>query len=205
MSLSGPDGQPGVSGGFLFRKYLLNRCQEDYEKGWSEKMKAAAAASSKASEDKAKQEANEKTVEAAKEAASTSSAPEPKEAELLSDEYYAAQKAKRRGLGLVRFIGELYKLQMLTARIMHECIKKLLTEVNDPEEDDMESLCRLLLTIGRQLEEDDIGPKTDSVVDRKQRARGMMNIYFERLTAIIQSDKISSRIRFMVLVCRLSS
>jgi hypothetical protein len=42
------------------------------------------------------------------------------EAELYSDEYFAAQKAKRRGLGLIQFIGELYKLQMLTERIMHE-------------------------------------------------------------------------------------
>ncbi|KAF8891812.1 hypothetical protein BD779DRAFT_1670764 [Infundibulicybe gibba] len=41
---------------------------------------------------------------------------------LYSDEYYAAQKAKRQGLGLIKFIGELFKLQMLTERIMHECL-----------------------------------------------------------------------------------
>jgi translation initiation factor 4G len=39
---------------------------------------------------------------------------------LYSDEYYAVQKAKRQGLGL-KFIGELFKLQMLTERIMHDC------------------------------------------------------------------------------------
>jgi hypothetical protein len=32
----------------------------------------------------------------------------------MSDEYYIAAAAKRRGLGLVKFIGELYKLGMLT-------------------------------------------------------------------------------------------
>ncbi|KAJ7201790.1 hypothetical protein GGX14DRAFT_399740 [Mycena pura] len=39
---------------------------------------------------------------------------------LYSDEYYAAQKAKRQGLGLIKFIGGLFKLEMLTERIMHD-------------------------------------------------------------------------------------
>ncbi|KAI6095388.1 armadillo-type protein [Pisolithus sp. B1] len=48
------------------------------------------------------------------------------ESELYSGEHYAAQKARRQGLGLIKFIGELFKLQMLTERVMHECLKKLL-------------------------------------------------------------------------------
>lgn len=40
-----------------------------------------------------------------------------------------------------RFIGELYKLQMLTVRIMHECVRKLLA--CDPrDEESLECLCR---------------------------------------------------------------
>ena len=35
-------------------------------------------------------------------------------------------KAKRRMLGNIRFIGELYKKKMLKENIMHECILKLL-------------------------------------------------------------------------------
>jgi len=62
---------------------------------------------------------------------------------LYSDEYYAAQKAKRQGLGLIKFIGELFKLQILTERIMHECIKKLLGNVENPEEEEIESYSRL--------------------------------------------------------------
>ncbi|KAI0050434.1 hypothetical protein FA95DRAFT_1603620 [Auriscalpium vulgare] len=61
-------------------------------------------------------------------------------------------KAKRRGLGLIRFIGELFKLQMLTERIMHECIKKLLGNVENPEEEEIESLCKLLITVGFLLD-----------------------------------------------------
>ena len=72
-----------VTGGNLFRKYLLNRCQEEFEKGWKLDLP-----------------------------------PKPEgvteEAAMLSDEYYIEAAAKRRGLGLVRFIGELFKLGMLT-------------------------------------------------------------------------------------------
>lgn len=75
-----------VAGGSLFRKYLLNRCQEEFERGWKVNLP-----------------------------------PKPEgvteEAAMMSDEYYQAAAAKRRGLGLVKFIGELYKLGMLTERI----------------------------------------------------------------------------------------
>lgn len=182
-----PDGT-AVSGGTLFRKYLLNRCQEDYESGWKQKEVAAAAAAGKAADDNAKKEANEaaKKEEESKEGATASSSAAPKEAELLSDEYYAAQKAKRRGLGLVRFIGELYRLSMLTERIMHECIKKLLANTENPEEEDVESLCRLLTTVGKGLD--------------NLKAKQHMDIYFTRMSTIANNMKISSRIRFMTQV-----
>ncbi|KAF8678776.1 ARM repeat-containing protein [Rhizoctonia solani] len=161
------EGQP-ITGGMLFRKYLLNRCQEDFERGWNAKEAALAAAASKAGEDKAA------------EAAST----ENGEAVLYSDEYYAAAKAKRQGLGLVRFIGELFKLQMLTERIMHECIKKLLSNVVNPEEEEIESLCKLLTTVGQSLD----NPK----------ARNHMDIYFERMQEMAKGSSINSRMQFML-------
>lgn len=141
-----------VTGSNLFRKYLLNRCQEDFERGWKGKL------------------------------------PDMPEADsgMLSDEYYAAVKAKRQGLGLIRLIGELFKLQMLTERIMHECIKKLLSNVNDPEEEETESLCKLMTTVGKDLDH----PK----------AKGWMDIYFERIKELQNNPKLSSRIRFMIQV-----
>ncbi|BGP12242.1 hypothetical protein JCM10213v2_000155 [Rhodosporidiobolus nylandii] len=179
-SVKTADGTP-VAGGALFRKYLLNRCQEDYENGWKSKEAAQLAAKSKEADDKAKQEANE----AAKKEAEESGKESKQDAELLSDEYYAAQKAKRRGLGLVRFIGELFRLQMLTERIMHECIKKLLANTENPEEEDVESLCRLLTTVGKGLD----NPK----------AKQHMDVYFSRMNTIANSPKVSSRMRFMIL------
>ncbi|KAG9054712.1 hypothetical protein FS842_004360 [Serendipita sp. 407] len=164
------DGKP-IAGGNLFRKYLLNRCQEDFERGWSAREAAVQAAASKAEDDKA--------AAAAAEKAGTG------EEVLYSDEYYAAQKAKRRGLGLVKFIGELFKLQMLTERIMHECIKKLLSNVENPEEEEIESLCKLLTTVGQALDT----PK----------AKSHMDIYFSRMQELANNGQISSRIQFMLL------
>ena len=50
-----------------------------------------------------------------------------------------------------RFIGELFKLKMLTENIMHDCVFKLL-RTKDPE--NLECLCRLLTTIGKELDVD---------------------------------------------------
>jgi len=159
------DGKP-ITGGQLFRKYLLNRCQEDFECGWA----AMDAASTKASEDVA-----------IKKAAKTSG-----EFDLYSDEYCAAQAAKRQGLGLVQLIGELYKLQMSTERTMHECIKKLLGNVDHPAEEEIESLCRLLVTVGKVLDH----PK----------ARAHMNIYFTRMKELGKSRNVAPRMQFMIQV-----
>ncbi|TFY80693.1 hypothetical protein EWM64_g3314, partial [Hericium alpestre] len=165
------EGKP-IAGGLLFRKYLLNRCQEDFERGWVQKEATAAAALTKATEDKATK------------AAAAGKEEKEGEGELYSDEYYAAQKAKRRGLGLIRFIGELFKLQMLTERIMHECIKKLLGNVENPEEEEIESLCKLLSTVGAILDT----PK----------AHAHMDVYFSRMKELCKSGNVNSRMQFML-------
>ena len=147
-----------VSGGALFRKYLLNRCQEEFERGWKVDLPQP-----KEGEDK-------KAAEAA----------------LLSDEYYVAAAAKRRGLGLVQFIGELYKLNMLTERIMHECVRKLLEFNGIPDEAEIESLTKLLKTIGGNLESTEKG-------------RAFMEAYFQRIDTIVHIDNLPSRLMFMLM------
>ena len=39
-------------------------------------------------------------------------------------------QARRRALGNIQFIGQLYKARMLTEKIMHSCIQTLLEEVS---------------------------------------------------------------------------
>ncbi|KAJ6030372.1 hypothetical protein N7499_012787 [Penicillium canescens] len=144
-----------VAGGSLFRKYLLNRCQEEFERGWKVNLP-----------------------------------PKPEgvteEIAMMSDEYYVAAAAKRRGLGLVKFIGELYKLGMLTERIMHECVKKLVDYEGIPDEAEVESLTSLLRTIGASLDASEKGP-------------AMMDAYFARINLMVETPNLPSRLRFMLL------
>ena len=146
-----------VVGGALFRKYLLNRCQTEFERGWK--------------------------VDLPKKPEG-----ESEEAVMLSDEYYIAAAAKRRGLGLVRFIGELYKLGMLTERIMHQCVHKLVDYEGMPDEAEVESLTSLLKTIGQNL-------------DTNERGSVMMDAYFTRITTMINTEGLPSRLKFMLMVC----
>ena len=144
-----------VTGGNLFRKYLLNRCQEEFERGWKVNLPRKEG--------------------------------ETEEAAMMSDEYYVAAAAKRRGLGLVKFIGELFKLSMLTERIMHECVKKLLDYEGTPDEAEVESLTSLLRTIGKQLD------------SSESKAQGRMDLYFERINQIIANPELPSRLKFMLM------
>lgn len=150
-----------VSGGNLFRKYLLNRCQEEFERGWQVNLP---------DKPEGEQGDEQKTEEAA----------------MLSDEYYIAAAAKRRGLGLVQFIGELYKLGMLTERIMHECVKKLVDYTGIPDEAEIESLTKLLKTIGGNL-------------DSTEKGHPMMDVYFQRIQAMVDTPDLPSRLRFMLM------
>jgi len=94
------------------------------------------------------------------------------------------RRAKQRMLGNIRFIGELFKKDMLTERIMHECIRKLLGDIENPDEEDVEALCKLMTTIGEQLDH----PK----------ARKHMIAYFQRIETLSENGKVSSRVRFML-------
>lgn len=67
------------------------------------------------------------------------------EEELYEDMY----RCRMRGLGLIKFIGELYKIQMLNDKIMFECIIRLLGDIS---EESLECLCDLLTTIGEKLD-----------------------------------------------------
>lgn len=145
-----------VVGGALFRKYLLNRCQEEFERGWQVNLP-----------DKPEGDSGE--------------------AALLSDEYYIAAAAKRRGLGLIQFIGQLYKLGMLTGRIMHECVMRLLNFEGAADEAAIENLTTLLKAVGATM---DAEPSTHSLVES----------YFQRINDKILPDKsLPSRSSFMIM------
>lgn len=154
-----------------FKRILLNSCQEEFEK------------------DNIYDELDKKFKK-------------DKEAGALAPQDVADYEEKRmitkaRMLGNIRFIGELYRKGMLQERIMHECVMKLMgvrittestlepVHPNDaPDEESIESLTKLLTTIGRDL-------------DKKNSAA--MNMYFAYLERKLVKDKrLSSRIVFML-------
>ncbi|XP_050952469.1 eukaryotic translation initiation factor 4 gamma 3 isoform X8 [Labeo rohita] len=141
-----------------FRKLLLNRCQKEFEK------------------DKVDDDAFEKKHRELEAATSAS------ERERLQEELEEAKdKARRRSIGNIKFIGELFKLRMLTEAIMHDCVVKLL---KNHDEESLECLCRLLTTIGKDLDFEKAKPRMDQ--------------YFNQMEKIVKERKTSSRIRFML-------
>jgi translation initiation factor 4G len=67
---------------------------------------------------------------------------------------------------------------------MHECIKKLLGNVENPEEEEIESLCKLLTTVGSLLD--------------TQKARAHLDVYFSRMRELTKNKNVNSRMMFML-------
>ncbi|XP_022078022.2 eukaryotic translation initiation factor 4 gamma 1 isoform X4 [Acanthochromis polyacanthus] len=148
--------KPGAT--VQFRKLLLNRCQKEFEKD---------------KDDDEIFEKKQKELEAA--------SGEEEKQRLIEELEDAKDKARRRSLGNIKFIGELFKLKMLTEVIMHDCIVKLL---KNHDEESLECLCRLLSTIGKDLDFEKAKPRMDQ--------------YFHQMEKIIKERKTTSRIRFML-------
>ncbi|XP_009594043.1 eukaryotic translation initiation factor 4G isoform X1 [Nicotiana tomentosiformis] len=137
-----------------FKRLLLNKCQVEFERGEREE-----------------QEANVTNEEG--------------EVKLSAEEREEKRvKARRRMLGNIRLIGELYKKRMLTERIMHECIKKLLGDYHNLDEENIEALCKLMSTIGEMIDH--------------AKAKEHMDVYFDRMEKLSNNMKLSSRVRFML-------
>ncbi|XP_015120443.1 eukaryotic translation initiation factor 4 gamma 1 isoform X2 [Diachasma alloeum] len=144
-----------------FRKLLVTRCQMEFEKNMVDESARAA-----------KVQEIENTTD-----------PEKKK-ELQFNLSEEDRRIRMKSVGNIRFIGELYKQEMLIAKIMHTCVKHLLAT---PDEENLECLCKLLTTIGKTLE-----PKSEPSV-----FPGYFNQLAE-LSSKKSSKKISSRVRFMI-------
>ncbi|XP_028174201.1 eukaryotic translation initiation factor 4 gamma 3-like isoform X4 [Ostrinia furnacalis] len=141
-----------------FRALIISKCQNQFE---TDKV-------------------DEQVLKLEKELAECTDPAKKKELQLMLNE--ENRRVRMRSVGNVRFIGELYKLKMLTAKIMVYCMNNLIEKL---EEEKLECLCKLLTTIGEQVESevreqlDNVFKKMQYIVDRK-------------------SNKISSRVRFMI-------
>ncbi|MDP2436198.1 MAG: hypothetical protein Q8P67_10680, partial [archaeon] len=101
----------------------------------------------------------------------------------------AEYKLRMLSLGNSKFIGELYKLGMLPASIMHQCIRRLTIADSEepPPEENLETLSKLVTTVGKLLEAD----------TRNQYPQDFAS-YFAQIETLSRDLRISSRIRFML-------
>lgn len=171
-----------------FRRVLLNKCQEEFESGAAAMMAVAKQVEKDEADNKKKEGETEEKEDAKKE--------EKEEGEITMSEemkrkveeqkiYLANLAARKRMLGNIQFIGHLYQKKMLTERIMHECILKLLQGQGasaTPPPEDVECLCKLMSTVGREID----NPKS----------KPHMEIYFKRIEALSQHKVLESRLRF---------
>ena len=161
-----------------FRRSLLNKCEDEFNKqdiyvDWKK----------------------EKAVYEETKSKLTSAERAEKEEELD----FRRIKIKKQMLGNVKFIGQLYKKNLLKERIMRYCITSLLKiEPDDPkakvpvyhdsgdgdmDEEDHEAICNMFGTIGSTID----GPA----------AANFMNVCFTKITRLSTSKDLPSRSRFM--------
>lgn len=92
-------------------------------------------------------------------------------------------------IGHVYFIGALYRKELLRESIMHHCIQELFGDPDEPDDEKIECLAKLMTTVGKQI---------DHAALEKKESHKFMKAYFKQLKKLTKSDKLANRIRFLV-------
>ncbi|KAF0728547.1 eukaryotic translation initiation factor 4 gamma 3-like isoform X4 [Aphis craccivora] len=144
-----------------FKKLIISKCQSLFEL------------------DKAQE------MDSAKKITEINSSKDPEKKKELQLEFEENERRlRKRSVGNCRFIGELFKQNILTPNIMLYCIVNLVTKHVEVPVVPLECLCILLKTVGKKLEQS-----------------YNLNDTFDKLKALTSRDmesKIPSRIKFMI-------
>jgi hypothetical protein len=90
----------------------------------------------------------------------------------------------------------------------NSCIQRLLQDDVNPKLEDLECLCKLLSTIGQQLERGGAVKGTAGMTQaqlaakqKEKQAEGkrLMDAYFARIQRLVENKSLDSRLRFMLL------
>lgn len=107
-----------------------------------------------------------------------------------TDEEERKYVAKQKILGNVKFIGELFKLEMLNAAILHKMLEQLLDRKSrsyptlEDRCEDMECLSQIWRTCGNQLD--------------TEKSKNLIDQYFDIMESKSNSSKYPPRIRFLL-------
>ncbi|KAL5490853.1 hypothetical protein EMCRGX_G016045 [Ephydatia muelleri] len=140
-----------------FRRLLLTKCQQEFEKDMQE-------------------DEERETMQKGVETAETEEMRKQQQMELEA----AEMASRHQSLGNIRFIGELYKLKILSDSIIHECMIRLLKSASD--EGSLECFTKLMTVTGKELD--------------KEEAKLRIDTYFSRVNDVIKKGKISKRVKF---------
>eukprot|EP01060_Flectonema_neradi_P013060 TRINITY_DN1983_c2_g1_i1.p1 TRINITY_DN1983_c2_g1~~TRINITY_DN1983_c2_g1_i1.p1 ORF type:complete len:806 (+),score=245.03 TRINITY_DN1983_c2_g1_i1:54-2471(+) len=102
-------------------------------------------------------------------------------------------KAKKRQLGNVQFVGELYKTNMLSNKVIHWVIPEILFKKDrgGPEPEEIEVLCKLLNTVGKVMESRKIGDNFDH--------SARIDEYFAEMQKLSHNPRFEKRIQFSII------
>jgi hypothetical protein len=183
----------------VFRKTLLNCCQREFEKA-----SLADAAAAKAEKEKAAEKKKEEAAEANADAGEGAEKAKPttEEAAKLREQEreagYARNKIKRHMLGNIRFIGELFKEDLVSSKIMLHCINHLMPNKN-AEDENLENLCKLLDTAGGKWETQMLRITKKTTKKDEEANKGTVIKIFNTMKDVTVRQGVSSRIKFAVL------
>lgn len=159
----------------LFKTTLINKCQREFERN------VTGGASGT--------EGNAEALRPMRDELAKCQVPERKH-ELAAAIVELEQSLRRRTVCTVGFIGELYRMEMLTTKIINWCVRALL---DSRSEEKLECLCKLLATVGERIE--------TKVGDDKQDEKNYVNLseYFNQIKQIVDQKgnriKVSNRVR----------
>ena len=165
-----------------FKSILLRKCQKEFQNR-NKLPETDKAETDKAETDKAETDKAEPSAAAADGEEPTEGAPK-KEEEAQDPEMLEIQR-KKRVLGNIKFVGELYKKTLLNEGIMHSCIQTLFgSPQNLPPEEELEGMTKLLSTIGKTLDNGE--------------SKQLMDMYMTRCIQIAKGGEACYRVKFML-------
>jgi len=97
--------------------------------------------------------------------------------------------ARKRYVGHMKFVGQLFRVGLLSVEVMHYCIQELFGDSDVPDEEKLQCVCTLLTTIGKQLED---------ACGAQAKHANMMKKCIKELESLGGNMKLSLRIRFMI-------
>ncbi|KAI1283074.1 Eukaryotic translation initiation factor 4 gamma 1 [Halotydeus destructor] len=142
-----------------FQRLLLSRCQKEFETDIYVDIDVAG---------------REAAIEACEEA--------DKRKILVAEFEEEKRLARKKSLGNIKLIGELYKVEMLKGSIMVFCMHKLISEL---KEESLECLCVLLKTISNELKDE---------CRKLGKFEEHLEPYFKRLEKIVTCKETSPRV-----------